>query len=32
MRLGPALVGNSLCPGQEKHTVENPEVQVGNSG
>jgi hypothetical protein len=30
--LGPALVANSLCRGQEKHTMHKPEVQIGNSG
>jgi hypothetical protein len=28
---GPALVGNSLCPGQEEHTMRETEVQIGNS-
>jgi hypothetical protein len=30
--LGPALVANSLCPGQEKHTMCELEVQIANSG
>ena len=30
--LGPALVGNSLCPSQEEHTIRETEVQIGNSG
>lgn len=30
-RLGPALVTNSLCPGQEKHTMRELEVQIANS-
>lgn len=30
--LGPALMGNSLCPGQEKRTMCELEVQIGNSG
>ncbi len=29
--LGPALVANSLCSGQEKRTMCQPEVQIGNS-
>ena len=31
MGLEPALVANSFCPGQEKHTMHRPEIQVGNS-
>jgi hypothetical protein len=30
--LGPALVANSLCPGQEKRTMRESEGQLGNSG
>ena len=30
--LGPALVANSLCRGQEKRTMRESEVQIGNSG
>ena len=30
--LGPALVANSLCPGQAKRTMRETEVQIGNSG
>ena len=30
--LGPALVANSLCPGQEKRTMRESEGQIGNSG
>ena len=30
--LGPALVANSLCRGQEKRTMRETEVQIGNSG
>ena len=30
--LGPALVSNSLCSGQEKNTMCGLEVQIGNSG
>jgi hypothetical protein len=29
---GPALVENSLCPGQQEHTMRETEVQIGNSG
>jgi hypothetical protein len=28
--LGPALMANSLCPGQEKHAMCEQEVQIGN--
>jgi hypothetical protein len=27
-----ALAKNSLCPGQERHTMRESEVQIGNSG
>jgi hypothetical protein len=30
--LGPALVANSLRPGQEGHAMRETEVQIGNSG
>ncbi len=30
--LGPALAANSLCPGQEEHTMRETEVQIGNPG
>jgi hypothetical protein len=30
--LGSALAANSLCQGQEKHTIHEPEIQIGNSG
>jgi hypothetical protein len=30
--LGPALVANSLCSGQEKHTMRESDGQIGNSG
>jgi len=30
--LGPALVGNSLCRGQEERTMRETEVQIGKSG
>jgi hypothetical protein len=29
---GLALIANSLCRGQEKRTMHEPEVQIGNSG
>jgi len=29
---GLALVASSLCRGQEKRTMHEPEVQIGNSG
>ena len=29
---GAALVGNSLCPGLEEHTIRETEVQIGNAG
>jgi hypothetical protein len=28
----PTKAVNSLCPEQEKHTMREPEVQIGNSG
>jgi hypothetical protein len=30
--LGVVLVANSLCRWQEKHTMCEPKVQIGNSG
>jgi len=30
--LGPALVANSLCREQGKHTLHKLEAQIGNSG
>ena len=30
--LGPALVANSLCRGQEKRMMREREVQIGNPG
>jgi hypothetical protein len=32
LRPGPALLPNSLCPGQEEHTMRETEVQIRNSG
>ena len=30
--MGPALVANSLCPGQEKCMMRRLDVQIGNAG
>jgi hypothetical protein len=30
--MGPALVANALCRGQENLVMHEPEVQIGNSG